>query len=73
MAVAVCWLKGRDLKAMEYEGYETNLEKLKTTIGSAGDETWYASLYSEWLNTLRPLLEKKGSGYPMFMQNKERR
>ncbi len=58
-----------DLKAMEYEDYGKNLEKLRSTIGSAGDETWYASLYSEWLNTLRPLLDEKGKGYPMFMQN----
>lgn len=59
----------RDLKAMDYEGYEENLKGLKEAMASAGDETWYASLYSEWLNTLRPLLEKKGEGWPMFMQN----
>lgn len=58
-----------DLKAMEYDGYSENLEKLRSEIQSAGDETWYASLYSEWLNTLRPLLEKKGTGYPVFMQS----
>ena len=58
-----------DIKAMEYDGYSENLEKLRSEIKSAGNETWYTSLYAEWLNTLRPLLEKKGSGYPMFMQN----
>ena len=58
-----------DLKAMEYEGYEENLKELQDTIKSSSDETWYSSLYSEWLNTLRPLLEEKGAGYPVFMQN----
>ena len=32
---------------------------------------WNVSLYSGWLNTLRPLLEKKGEGYPLYMQNDE--
>ncbi|MCR5774202.1 MAG: DUF3160 domain-containing protein, partial [Lachnospiraceae bacterium] len=58
-----------DLKAMDYKDYEKNLKQLQSQIGSASEETWYASLYSEWLNTLRPLLEEKGEGYPSFMQN----
>ena len=58
-----------DLKAMDYKGYEDNLNELRDKISSSGDETWYVSLYSEWLNTLRPLLEEKGSGYPKFMQS----
>lgn len=58
-----------DIKAMEYEGYEQNLSELQQEIKGAADDTWYASLYSEWLNTLRPLLDEKGKGYPMFMQN----
>ena len=32
---------------------------------------WSASLYAGWLDTLRPLLEVKGEGYPVFMQNEE--
>lgn len=58
-----------DCGAMEYEGYEKNLRELQETIEKSDDKTWYASLYSEWLNTLRPLLEEKGAGYPMFMQS----
>ncbi|MBO5551639.1 MAG: DUF3160 domain-containing protein [Lachnospiraceae bacterium] len=58
-----------DLKAMDYDGYEQNLKKLQEDIRGASDETWYTSLYSEWLNTLRPLLDEKGKGYPFFMQN----
>lgn len=57
-----------DLGAFEYEKYGENLKKLQADIGAAPEETWYASLYSGWLNTLRPLLEEKGKGYPMFMQ-----
>ncbi|MBQ2453793.1 MAG: DUF3160 domain-containing protein, partial [Lachnospiraceae bacterium] len=57
-----------DLGAFGYEKYGENLKKLQADIGAAPEETWYASLYSGWLNTLRPLLEEKGKGYPMFMQ-----
>lgn len=57
-----------EIKAFDYADYGENLSKLQDAVSSAGDETWYASLYSEWLNTLRPLLEEKGSGYPYFMQ-----
>ncbi|MBQ9605631.1 MAG: DUF3160 domain-containing protein [Lachnospiraceae bacterium] len=58
-----------DIKAMDYDGYEGNLKKLQQDIAGASEETWYTSLYSEWLNTLRPLLDEKGEGYPVFMQN----
>ncbi len=58
-----------DLKAMEFEGYEENLSELQDMIEKSSDETWYSSLYSEWINTLRPLLDEKGAGYPVFMQN----
>ena len=60
-----------DLGAFGYENYAENLKKLQADIGSAPEETWYASLYSGWLNTLRPLLEDKGKGYPMFMQGEK--
>lgn len=58
-----------DLKAKEYTGYADNLAALQSRIENSSEDSWYASLYSEWLNTLRPLLEEKGSGYPMFMQS----
>ena len=58
-----------DLKAMDFEGYEENLKELKDTISNAPEETWGSSLYSSWLNTLRPLLDEKGEGYPRFMQS----
>lgn len=56
--------------AFDYEGYGDNLEKLKNTVAGADEDIWKASLYNNWLNTIRPLVEEKGEGYPVFMQNK---
>lgn len=61
----------REQGEMDYKGYEENLESLKEEIAAADESTWNASLYSGWLNTIRPLLESKGEGYPSFMQSKE--
>ena len=56
----------------EYKNYDKNLKELKEGIEeSEGTDLWSASLYSQWLYTLRPILDEKGEGYPMFMQNKE--
>lgn len=55
----------------DYPGYMENMEKLRTGINEADDSLWNASLYASWIHTLRPLLEKKGEGYPIFMQNEE--
>ena len=61
----------REQGEMDYKGYGENLESLKEEIASADESTWNASLYSGWLNTIRPLLESKGEGYPSFMQSRE--
>lgn len=55
----------------DYPGYMENMEKLRTGINEADDSLWTASLYASWIHTLRSLLEKKGEGYPIFMQNEE--
>lgn len=55
----------------DYPGYMENMEKLRGGINEADDSLWNASLYASWIHTLRPLLEKKGEGYPIFMQNEE--
>lgn len=57
--------------ATDYKGYSENLTKLKNGLSKENETLWSASLYAGWLNTLRPLLEEKGEGYPMFMQNEE--
>lgn len=57
--------------AADYQGYSENMNKLRESLSAADDALWSASLYAGWLNTLRPLLEEKGEGYPVFMQNRE--
>lgn len=52
-----------------YAGYSENLQAARDSLAGADDSIWYASLYSQWLHTLRPLLEKKGEGWPVFMQS----
>ena len=54
-----------------FEKYNENMQTLRDMIQEADDSTWNASLYAGWLNTLRPLLETKGAGYPTFMQTEE--
>ena len=56
---------------LDYAGYRENMEKLRGVLGEENGTLWSASLYAGWLNTLRPLLEPKGEGYPLFMQNEE--
>jgi len=57
--------------AAGYAGYSEHMEELKTALSGENEKLWSASLYAGWLNTLRPLLEVKGEGYPVFMQNEE--
>ena len=54
-----------------YPGYSENMSALRETLSEENEELWSASLYAGWLNTLRPLLDVKGEGYPMFMQGEE--
>ena len=57
--------------ATDYAGYPENMEKLREFLSGENDTLWSASLYAGWLHTLRPLLEKKGENYPLFMQSEE--
>lgn len=57
--------------AADYAGYTENMNQLREALAAENETLWSASLYANWLNTLRPLLNKKGEGYPMFMQNEE--
>lgn len=61
----------KETGAEDYKGYTENMEKLRTGLAEENDELWAASLYAGWLHTLRPLLDEKGEGYPMFMQSEE--
>lgn len=57
--------------AADYRYYSENMELLREGLSRENTDLWSGSLYAGWLNTLRPLLEVKGEGYPVFMQNKE--
>ena len=57
--------------ATKYKNYDRNLKEMKKEFNNDDCTIWNASLYAGWLNTLRPLLEEKGKGYPAFMQNDE--
>ena len=54
-----------------YQKYSENMAKLRENLSDDNKMLWHASLYANWLNTLRPLLDEKGEGYPLFMQNEE--
>ncbi len=54
-----------------YSGYSENMSRLRQDMAMENGTLWSASLYANWLNTLRPLLTVKGEGYPPFMQNEE--
>ncbi|MBR5421792.1 MAG: DUF3160 domain-containing protein [Lachnospiraceae bacterium] len=56
--------------AMEYKNYPENLAQAEEHYNNASVSLWNASLYSNWLYTLRPLLEEKtDAGYPEFMKS----
>ncbi len=57
--------------ATQYKGYSDNMVLLKDIYTADDPSLWNASLYAGWLNTLRPMFDKKGQGYPMFMQSEE--
>ena len=57
--------------ATKYKNYDKNLNNMKKEFAGNDEGIWNASLYAGWLNTLRPLLDKKGKGYPLFMKNDE--
>ncbi len=54
-----------------YAGYPEAMEKLREGLAQENTALWSSSLYAGWLYTLRPLLDVKGEGYPIFMQNEE--
>lgn len=57
--------------ATDYAGYTDNMNRLREAFSRENQTLWSASLYADWLNTLRPLLDVKGEGYPVFMQSEE--
>lgn len=52
-----------------YENYEEQMETLREEFSALDELVWTQNLYWTWLYCLLPLLEKKGSQYPAFMQS----
>ena len=53
----------------QYACYPENMSKMQTYLADLSTEKWTQNLYWGWLHQLRPLLDKKTAGYPIFMQN----
>ncbi|MEK7522902.1 MAG: DUF3160 domain-containing protein, partial [Patescibacteria group bacterium] len=54
---------------IQHACYPENMSKMRTYLSGLPTENWTQNLYWGWLYQLRPLLDKKSSGYPTFMQN----
>lgn len=51
--------------------YTERLEKLKGEFNEYPPAMWTRNLYWCWINTLRPLIQEKGPGYPYFMRGRK--
>ena len=63
-ALAILNEQGED----KYPNYGEQMETVRAQLDTAPAATWTASLYAAWLDTLRPLLQPKGEGWPQYMQ-----
>ena len=53
----------------QYACYSENMAKMNEYITGLDTDVWTQNLYWGWLYQLRPLLDERGNGYPIFMQN----
>ena len=53
----------------KYGNYSNNMSKARNYLKALPQNVWTQNLYFGWLYQLQPLLEEKGRGYPVFMQN----
>jgi hypothetical protein len=51
--------------------YAEQMQKLKGEFNDYPQQVWTSNLYWCWLNTLRPLVQEKGPGYPYFMRGRK--
>jgi len=58
-----------DYEEGQYANYMEQMQKLQNEFSQLPQEQWVENLYWSWLYALRPLLEIRGEGYPVFMQN----
>lgn len=54
-----------------YPNYPEQMQQIRGRVAATGDTFWQASLYNQWICTLRPLLDGKGDGYPAFMRSEQ--
>lgn len=57
--------------AKDFPDYAMNMDMLRSKYTDSESDVWTKSLYSNWLNMIRPLTKEKTEGYPKFMQSKE--
>jgi len=53
----------------KYLNYPENMRKLREYLAGLDEPTWTQNLYWGWLYSLKPLVEVRGEGYPIFMQS----
>ena len=53
----------------KYGRYSENMAKMQSYLSGLDTKTWTQNLYWGWLYALRPLVEEKAKGYPLFMNN----
>jgi hypothetical protein len=51
--------------------YPEQMQKLKAEFSDYPPQLWTSNLYWCWLNTLRPLMQEKGPGFPYFMRGRK--
>ncbi len=51
--------------------YAEQMQKLKAEFSDYPPQLWTSNLYWCWLNTLRPLMQEKGPGFPYFMRGRK--
>lgn len=59
-------LKGQD--NTDYPNYWEQMDKAREYVKSFPEESKNANLYSSWLDTIEPLIERKDEAYPPFMR-----
>ena len=52
----------------QYANFDTQSAKVKAQVAALGVDSWTQNLYWSWLYSFQPLIAKKGSAYPAFMQ-----
>lgn len=54
---------------VQYACYLENMSKMQSHVANLPIEDWTQNLYWGWLHQLKPLIDEKPIGYPVFMRN----